>query len=222
MRACDGVEIDERLRDLASRLHGPARLKTDLIREVRDALDDAAEAYRDGGLPVREAERRAVADFGAPAELAPAYQAELAGGALRGLSRRALVIAVVLTVGGDLTWQGSSWSGGPPPPAGYQLLAGSMNGIWLTVAGLALAALLFGRWAARRGGSVPSVGRLLGLGLAGTLVLGAVAGVALFAWSVELWDAALTWPPMIVGAVLAGAAHFSLLRATRSWLVAAR
>ncbi|WP_328340241.1 permease prefix domain 1-containing protein [Micromonospora sp. NBC_00421] len=222
MHACDEVGIDERLRDLASRLHGPARLKDELIREARGALDDATEAYRDGGLPAPEAERRAVADFGAPAELAPAYQEELAAGALRGLSRRALLIAGVLTVGGDLTWRGSSWSGGPPPPAGYQLLAGSMNGIWLAVAGLALAALLGGRWAARRGSATTSAGRLLGWALVGTLALGAVAGMALFAWSVELWDAALTWPPMIVGALLAGAAHFALFRAGRSWLVAAR
>ncbi|MFY1586822.1 permease prefix domain 1-containing protein [Micromonospora sp. WMMD734] len=222
MRACDGTGIDERLRDLGSRLRGPARLRTELLHEVRDALDDATEAYRERGLPAREAERRAVADFGTPAELAPAYQAELAAGALRGLSRRALLIAVVLTLGGDLTWRGSSWSGGPAPPPAYQVLAASMNGIWLVVAGLALAALVGGRWAARRGRANPPVERLLGLGLAGTLVVGAVAGVALFAWSVGLWDAALTWPPMIIGSVLAGSAYFTLFRATRLWLVAAR
>ncbi|MEV4727787.1 permease prefix domain 1-containing protein [Micromonospora humida] len=222
MRACDGTAIDERLRDLGSRLRGPARLRTEMLREVRDALDDATEAYRERGLPAREAERRAVADFGTPADLAPTYQAELAAGALRGLSRRALLIAVVLTLGGDLTWQGSSWSGGPPPPPGYQVLAASVDGIWLVVAGLALAALLGGRWAARRGRSGPPAERLLGLGLAATLVVGAVAGVALFAWSAGLWDAALTWPPMIIGSVLAGAAYFTLFRATRLWLVATR
>ncbi|MEU1888206.1 permease prefix domain 1-containing protein [Micromonospora sp. WMMD987] len=223
MRACDEVGIDERLRDLTSRLHGPRRLKTELLREVRDALHDATEAYRDGGLPAREAERRAVADFGTPGELVPAYQAELAAGALRGLSRRALGIAVVLSAGGDLTWQGSSWSdGGTPPPAGYQVLAGSLDAVWLAVAGLALAVLLSGRRAARRGRATTPAGRLLGLGLVGTLAVGAVAGTALFGWSVGLWEAALTWPPMIVGAVLAGAAHFSLFRASRSWLTAAR
>lgn len=97
-----------------------------------------------------------------------------------------------------------------------------MNGIWLVVAGMALAALSFGAWAARRGRAATTVGRPLGWGLTGALVVGAVAGVALFAWSVVLWDAALSWPPMIIGAVLAGAAHFALFRASRSWLVAAR
>ena len=47
------------------------------------------------------------------------------------------------------------------------------------------------------------------------------AGGALFAWSVGLWDAALTWPPMIIGMVVVGAAYFSLARAARGWLRAA-
>ncbi|WKU04121.1 hypothetical protein [Micromonospora sp. HUAS LYJ1] len=59
-----------------------------------------------------------------------------------------------------------------------------MDGIWLVVAGVAPVALLGGRWAARRGRTAPPVERLLGFGLAGTLLVGAVAGVALFAWSV--------------------------------------
>jgi len=60
--------------------------------------------------------------------------------------------------------------------------------------------------------------RAVGIALTGTLVLGMVAGGALFAWSVDLWDAALTWPPMIVGMVVAGAAYFSLTRAARGWV----
>ena len=53
-----------RLRELAGRLHGPVRLKADLLTEARHALLDATEAYREGGLPAAEAERRAVAEFG--------------------------------------------------------------------------------------------------------------------------------------------------------------
>ncbi|MGB2568192.1 permease prefix domain 1-containing protein [Micromonospora citrea] len=222
MRGCDGV-VEEQLRELADRLRGPARLKAELIVELRHALSDAAEAYREGGLPATEAQRRAVAEFGTPAQLAPAYQAELAAGALRGLAARALAVAVVLVAAGDLTWRGSSWSAGPPPPEGYLLLSASLNGIWLAVAGLALAGLVLGTRRARRGrAGVPASGRLLGLGLTGALTLGSLAGVALFAWSLGLWEAALTWPPMIVGAVLVGGAYVSLGRAARSWLVAAR
>ncbi|WP_446212614.1 permease prefix domain 1-containing protein [Micromonospora sp. IBSANI012] len=222
MRGCEDVRVADRLRELDDRLHGPARLKAELMVELRDALDDAAEAYREGGLSAAEAERRAVAEFGAPAQLVPAYQAELAAAALRGLSLRAFAVALALLVAGDLTWRGSSWSDGPRPPAGYQLLSASVNWIWLAVAGFALAGLVLGVGAARRGrAGVPAAGRLLGLGLTGALVLGAVVGVALFAWSVELWDAALTWPPMIIGAVVVGAGYFSLVRAARCWLRAA-
>ncbi|MEH0841779.1 permease prefix domain 1-containing protein [Micromonospora sp. CPCC 205711] len=221
MRAGEDVRVEERLRELDDRLRGPARLKAELLVELRDALSDAAEAYREGGLPAAEAERRAVAEFGTPAQLLPAYQAELAAAALRGLSLRALLVALALTTAGDLTWRGSSWSDGPRPPAGYLLLSASMNGIWLVVAGLALAALVYGPLAARRDWSA-TAGRLLGLGLTGALGFATAAGTGLFAWSLGLWDAALTWPPMMVGAVLVGAAYFSLGRATRIWLVAAR
>ncbi|TDB70074.1 permease prefix domain 1-containing protein [Micromonospora sp. KC723] len=214
--------LEERLRELDGRLRGPARLKAELLVELRHALADAAEAYREGGLAPAEAARRAVAEFGTPAQLAPAYQAELGAAALRGLSVRALVVAAILVAAGDLTWQGSSWSDGPRPPEVYQLLSISVNGIWLAVAGFSLAALALGRWSARRGAIGPSaVGRLVGLGLSGALTLGFLTGAALFAWSVRLWDAALTWPPMIIGAVLVGAACFALARATRCWLAAA-
>lgn len=223
MRGYDDVLVEERLRDLASHLRGPARLKADLLTEARHALLDAAEAYRDGGLPAAEAERRAVAEFGSPAQLVPGYQAELAAEALRRLALRALAVALVLTAAGDLTWRGSSWSEGPRPPEGYLLLSASVNWIWSAVLAFALAGLLLGVAAARyRTPGLPRLGRALGFGLTGSLALGALAGCALFVWSIGLWDAALTWPPMIVGAVLAAAGWFSLGRAARSWLAAAR
>ncbi|MFF5174335.1 permease prefix domain 1-containing protein [Micromonospora sp. NPDC000089] len=214
--------VDERLRELDDRLRGPARVKHELLVELRDALTDAAEAYRAAGLSAVEAERRAVAEFGSPVRLAPAYQAELAAAALRTLSTRALLVALLLVAAGDLTWRGSSWSDGPRPPAGYLLLSASMHVIWLTAAGLALAALAAGALGARRGRAEPPGGRLLGWGLTGVLVVGVTSGLALFGWSVRLWDAALTWPPLLVGAVLASAAWFSLARATRSWVAATR
>ncbi|WP_238455219.1 hypothetical protein [Micromonospora sp. ATA51] len=63
---------------------------------------------------------------------------------------------------------------------------------------------------------------MVGFGLTGALGVGALAGGALLAWSIGLWQAALTWPPMMVGAVLASAAWFALARAARSWLLAIR
>ncbi|MEU2612695.1 permease prefix domain 1-containing protein [Micromonospora sp. NPDC007271] len=220
MRGDEDVLVEQRLGELAGGLRGPTRLKADLLTEARHALLDAVEAYREVGLSPAEAERRAVAEFGSPGQLLPGYQAELAAGALRGLALRALAVAVVLTAGGDLTWRGSSWSDGPRPPEAYLLLSASMNAIWALIAGLALAGLLLGFLAARYGSSrLARLARLAGFGLSGGLAGGLLAGIALFGWSVSLWEAALTWPPMIIGAVLAGAGWFALARAARHWLL---
>ncbi|MCW3815295.1 permease prefix domain 1-containing protein [Micromonospora sp. DR5-3] len=218
----DGL-VEERLRELAGQLHGPASLKADLLTEARHALLDAVEAYQEDGLPPAEAGRRAVAEFGSSAQLVPGYQAELAAGALRRLALRALAVAVLLMAGGDLTWRGASWSDGPRPPAGYLLLSAALNGIWALIAGLALAGLLLGVLAARYGSArLPRLARAVGFGLTGGLALGAVAGSAVFGWSVGLWDAALTWPPMIIGAVLVSVGWFALARAARCWLLTTR
>ncbi|MEU8296621.1 permease prefix domain 1-containing protein [Micromonospora sp. NPDC048909] len=224
MLRCDDVSVEGHLRELAARLHGPARLKSDLLTEARHGLQDAVEAYRAGGLPAAEAERRAVAEFGSPAQLLPAWQAELAVAALRGLSLRVLAFAATLAVAGDLTWRGSSWSSdGPHPPAGYLLLSRSVSGIWLVALAVAVVGLLLVTVTARSARPGPAVlARLVGTGLTGLLGLGVLAGAALFGWSIGLWDAALSWPPMIVGMVLAGAGYIWVGRAARGWLLAAR
>ncbi|MET8348749.1 MULTISPECIES: permease prefix domain 1-containing protein [unclassified Micromonospora] len=221
MPRCEDVLVEEHLRELAARLQGPARLKSDLLTEARHGLLDAVEAYREDGVPPTEAQRRAVAEFGSPAQLLPSWQAELAVGALRGLSLRMLAVAGVSVVAGDLTWRGASWSDGPHPPAVYRLLAASVDWIWIGSLLLAVAGLLVvvaSARSARPGLAVAQ--RAVGAGLTGTLVLGMLAVTALFAWSIGLWDAALSWPPMFIGAVLVGGAYFSLVRAARGWLLA--
>ncbi|MEV1146829.1 permease prefix domain 1-containing protein [Micromonospora sp. NPDC049799] len=220
MRGGDDVLVEERLRALAERLHGPRRLKADLLTEARHGLLDAVEAYREGGLSTAEAHRRAVAEFGTPGELARAYQTELAAGALRGLSLRVLAVAVTLTVAGDLTWRGSSWSEGPRPPAGYQLLSSSINWIWLAAAVLAAVGMLLAGRRATPGGQV--LDTVVGAGLTGVLAVGVVTGAALLGWSFGMWDAALTWPPLLIGTVLIGAGHLWLGRAATCWIRAVR
>ena len=91
-----------------------------------------------------------------------------------------------------------------------------MSALLLAVAGLLVV------WASAR---APRPGlalaqRAVGTGLTGVLILGMVAGGALFTWSLNLWDAAAHWPPMIIGAVLVGGGYFSLTRAARGWLLA--
>ncbi|SCL55360.1 hypothetical protein GA0070606_2428 [Micromonospora citrea] len=222
MRGDDATVVEERLRELDASLRGPRRLKSDLLTEARHGLLDAVDAYREDGLPAAEAQRRAVAEFGSPAQLVPAYQAELTVGALRGLSLRVVGLAVVAFVAGDLTWQGASWSDGPRPPAGYVLLSASVDWIWAVAFVLAATGLLLagaGRWAPRGG---DAVGRAVGTALTGVLALSVLAGAGLFAWSMGLWEAALTWPPMLVGAAVAAAGHLWLGRAARTWLLAVR
>ncbi|MFI7522630.1 permease prefix domain 1-containing protein [Micromonospora globbae] len=219
----DDVLVEDHLRELAVRLRGPARMKADLLAEARDGLLDAVEAYRADGLPGAEAERRAVAEFGSPAQLLPAWQAELAVGALRGLSLRVLALASVLVVGGDLTWRGASWSDGPRPPEGYLFLSASVNGVWVAALALAAAGLLLVRVAARSAHpALPALVRLAGVGLLASLAIGVLTGASLFGWSVGLWDAALTWPPMIIGAMVVGAGYLWIGRAALTWLLATR
>ncbi len=219
----DDVLVEEHLRQLAGQLRGPRRLRADLMTEARHGLLDAVEAYRDSGLPAREASRQAVAEFGTPEQLAPAHQAELAVAALRGLSLRVLAFAATASIAGDLTWRGSSWSEGPRPPAGYLLLSQSVEWIWAGAFLLGFAGLVL-VWATARS-SRPALtvsAHAVGIALTGAAGLGALAGGALFAWSIVLWDAALTWPPMIIGMIAVGASHVWLGGAARTWLLATR
>ncbi|MET8282514.1 permease prefix domain 1-containing protein [Micromonospora sp. NPDC005174] len=219
MRHAEDLLVDEHLRELESRLQGPARLKSDLLTEARHDLLDAVDAYRESGLPPTEAQRRAVAEFGSAAQVLPSWQAELAVAALRGLSLRMLAVAGVLVAAGDLTWRGSSWSAGPQPPAAYRLLSATVDWIWAGGLLLAVTGLLV-IWAGARSPRphLAVAQRAVGIGLTGALALGMAAGGALFVWSIDMWDAALTWPPMIVGMVVVSAANFSLTRAARGWV----
>ncbi|WP_433389842.1 permease prefix domain 1-containing protein [Micromonospora sp. KLBMP9576] len=214
----DAATVEERLRELDARLRGPRRLKSDLLTEARHGLLDAVDAYREDGLSAPEAQRRAVAEFGSPTQLAPAYQAELAAGALRGLSLRVIAVAAVASAAGDLTWRGSSW-GGSRPPAAYQLLSASVGWIWAAAFALAAAGLLAAGRSAVRGGTGD---RALGTALTGVLALGVLACAGLFGWSIGLWSAALTWPPMMIGMGVAAAGWLWLGRAARTWLLATR
>ncbi|WP_084958554.1 permease prefix domain 1-containing protein [Thermoactinospora rubra] len=69
--------IDDYVADLSRTLRGPHGPKRDMVVEARHSLLDAAEAYQAGGLDRTEAERRAVAEFGAVGEIAPGFQEEL-------------------------------------------------------------------------------------------------------------------------------------------------
>ena len=65
--------VDRTLAVLAATLPRLSLRRRGLLREVRDGLEDAVEAYRRAGLDRRDAEQRAVADFGDPALVAADY-----------------------------------------------------------------------------------------------------------------------------------------------------
>ncbi len=86
-------QIDAHIAQLSAGLVGPRRAKADLVTEAHHGLLDAAEALQAEGHARPEAERLAVAEFGAVKELLPGYQAELA---LVQLRRTALLVFTVL------------------------------------------------------------------------------------------------------------------------------
>ncbi|WP_214406516.1 permease prefix domain 1-containing protein [Pseudonocardia lacus] len=90
-RALDPVAAH--VAELERSLRGPARVRREIVREVRDGLADATDAYRRAGLDTAQAARLAVRDFGPVAEVADLYQDELAAGQGR---RTALQLAVLL------------------------------------------------------------------------------------------------------------------------------
>ena len=74
-----GTDLIERyVTDLGSRLQGSKKQVRDLLTETRDSLADATEAHLDRGLSERDAQKRAVEEFGPVREIANEYQAELA------------------------------------------------------------------------------------------------------------------------------------------------
>ena len=214
--------IDEYVRSLDRSLAGPARIKTDLLTEARHSLVDAVEDYRAGGLPAADAERQAIDEFGSVGRLATCYQAELAASAVRSLALRVAAVWLLFMFTTDQMWRGAPWTG-PRPPAGYRLLSDSLD--WLSIGyGLAAAAsFVWLTWSARRGqpGSI-RLARAIGLALTGALALGWLGGIAVYAWSVDLWEGALTWPPMIVGMAMVSAAYAWLGSAAWSCLTSTR
>ena len=86
---------DDVLALLSAGLRGPRRIRTDLLTEVRDGLDDATDDLLASGLGTAEARHRAVAEFGDPVSLARELQAELTGVQAR---RTALAVALLSPV----------------------------------------------------------------------------------------------------------------------------
>lgn len=142
--------IAEHVAAVNSALRGPRRRRTDLLGELRDGLDDTAAAYLAAGLTADEAERRAVADSGTVADLAPAYQAELAADQGK---RMAMLLGLIMPANyfvWDLLWRQES-SPAWEPGVLYRFLSETVDLVGLASGGVAIAGLLMLVWFARTG-----------------------------------------------------------------------
>ena len=92
--------IEGYVAEMAGALRGPRAVKADMLAEARDGLRDATTAYQKSGLDEPDAQRRAIADFGAVPEVVPDYQVEL------GVSqaRRTAVLIVVALAAQPVAW----------------------------------------------------------------------------------------------------------------------
>jgi hypothetical protein len=113
--------VDEHVAALGRALRGPVKARRGIVREVRDGLEDAVDAYRRAGRDDRDAARLAVRDFGRIPDVAPLYQDELTAGQGR---RTAVLLAVgvpALVLGWGLLWSSGLAVGTPGPPAVQEL-----------------------------------------------------------------------------------------------------
>lgn len=111
------VPIDDYLAALSRELAGPRRRKADLLAEARDHLTDATEAFEADGFDRYDAEKHAVADFGAIEDVTPGYRADLA----ISQSRRTAVLLFAALIIQPIVWQQGAWSWNQDPAAGTAL-----------------------------------------------------------------------------------------------------
>jgi hypothetical protein len=135
--------VERHVAELARVLHGPAKARRSMIREVRDGLQDAVDAYRACGLDAERAAAKAVHDFGPIREVARQLQDELAARQGRWTALLIMMIFPGMTVGWDLLWRsgGVAWDAGPPP-AVTVLLARMQDATTILVAVVAAALLV--------------------------------------------------------------------------------
>jgi hypothetical protein len=140
--AVAGDPVEEHVAALDRALTGPAKARRDLVREARDGLLDAADAYRRGGVDADRAARLAVRDFGPVAAAAALYQDELAAGQGRRTAVLLVVAVPALMLGWDLLWSTGVTAADPPPPDAVRTLARIQDVASLLVTPLALALLV--------------------------------------------------------------------------------
>lgn len=196
--------------ELAAALDGPHRIRTSLLAEVRDGLDDAAAAHRSRGLPGPAAETRAVAEFGRVTDLAPLYQAELTATQARRTAALVAVCFPTLFALWELFWRtGHGWTSAPEVAGRLADATDVVSGV---TGGAALAGLLLLMRRARVGSTARPLAIAVGL-LGGTAAL--VCGGSAIA--MYLLTAPEATPITVLAWVASGAALLAITKsATRT------
>jgi hypothetical protein len=147
--------ISAYVRQVAKDLPGPRGLRRDVLAELADGLHDAAHAYRRAGLSAHDAERRAVADAGPPADVAAAYRPELLA-AQAGRTATLFALSMpALTLAWMLSWRlwppaGAAMSPSEPSSRLVSLLSTLTDGFGILGALGGVAGLASVTWTARR------------------------------------------------------------------------
>lgn len=194
---------------LDRRLHGPARLRRDMLREVSEGLADAAEAYRTAGVHPRRADELAVRDFGPVAGIAAQLQGELAAAQAR---RVALLLAVTfpaLLLGWDLAWSsGVEWGHAAPPV--LRVLAWTQDVVSAAVAVAAAGLLLLGL---RRTAAPRRVAAAVGVTALGSVVLTAALSLAMnLVQADDVWTLVHDRPQFAVASLASVVAGIAITR----------
>ena len=199
--------------DLGRHLEGPRRAKADILREVRDGLNDTAEALEAGGLTADAAARQAVDEFGDPARVAAGFQVELAARQTRFALAFLAVQGPVMEVASRILWSNSPRSLREPPEAALVLARIEDASAWTVSVVAALALVAFGlgsRWMGFRTWTVRLVAYLI---LAKLAFIGVTAPILM-----ALFDPGAPTGPAAVFSYVFNVGGAALLIAL-SWLV---
>ncbi|MEU6645379.1 permease prefix domain 1-containing protein [Saccharomonospora sp. NPDC046836] len=189
------------IRTLQRSLRGPRRARAEMVREVHDGLADAVEGYRDAGLPLAEAQFRAVADFGDPRHVAAELQAELAARYGRFAAARMAIAFPMLMLLWDQIWAGDPATAHAQATTATTLLADLIDVLSLTAAAGSLLARARLSLGARRGVDPDRVTR--GIGFLALCTLVSIGGGSILLNLVNDWpDEGLYDTPLAIGVFL--------------------
>jgi hypothetical protein len=207
----DHDPVAEHVAELHRVLRGPQKARLDLVREVREGLEDAVDAYRRAGFDARDAAHRAVRDFGEVRDVVGLYQEELTAGQGRRTARLLAIGVPALVLGWDLLWA-SPLAAAPPGPPAIMVLARVQDVASVLVAGTAAIVLLAAR---RTRSSRRTATAAVATALATIVVCGGVAVAMLAVHGSAAWERITSQP---AGAVAYLASVAMLVLTNRSAL----